>query len=190
MGRIAILGLFEYEYEYRDAEYEYEKKHEQSIEPKCSIDSFLNCVKSPLRIRSMRVVIRQKSSHGDNRCKPGSLYSAESTSGAETRCRWRLLLPRSNLLAAVPSALTSKVATSSSRLLRDPNLTSPDINGITKLAISSERFQLIDSVFYLHAPDGFGRSKLAAGAERKLGVPLTVRNYTTIHNLSEMLGAD
>ena len=67
---------------------------------------------------------------------------------------------------------------------------SPDINGITKLAISSERFQLIDSVFYLHAPDGFGRSKLAAGAERKLGVPLTVRNYTTIHNLSEMLGAD
>ena len=26
MGRIAILGRFEYEYEYRDAEYEYEKK--------------------------------------------------------------------------------------------------------------------------------------------------------------------
>ncbi len=40
MGRIAILGLFEFEYEYRDAEYEYEKKHEQSIEPKCSIESF------------------------------------------------------------------------------------------------------------------------------------------------------
>ena len=30
MGRIAILGHFEYEYEYRDAEYEYEKTHEQS----------------------------------------------------------------------------------------------------------------------------------------------------------------
>jgi len=41
MGRIAILGLFEFEYEYRDAEYEYEKKHEQSIEPKCSIWRFL-----------------------------------------------------------------------------------------------------------------------------------------------------
>jgi hypothetical protein len=40
MGRIAILGLFEYEYEYRDAEYEYEKKHEQIIGPKCSIESF------------------------------------------------------------------------------------------------------------------------------------------------------
>ncbi len=40
IGRIAILGHFEYEYEYRDAEYEYEKKHEQSIGPKCSIESF------------------------------------------------------------------------------------------------------------------------------------------------------
>jgi hypothetical protein len=29
MGRIAMLGRFEYEYEYRDAEYEYEKKHEE-----------------------------------------------------------------------------------------------------------------------------------------------------------------
>ena len=40
MGRIAILGPFEFEYEYRDAEYEYEKKHEQSIGPKCSIEGF------------------------------------------------------------------------------------------------------------------------------------------------------
>ena len=32
MGRIAILGFFEYEY--RDAEYEYEKKYEQCGAPK------------------------------------------------------------------------------------------------------------------------------------------------------------
>ena len=40
MGRIDILGHFEYEYEYRDAKYEYEKKHEQSIGPTCSIGRF------------------------------------------------------------------------------------------------------------------------------------------------------
>ena len=34
MGRIDILGHFEYEYEYRVAEYEYEKTHEQSGAPK------------------------------------------------------------------------------------------------------------------------------------------------------------
>ncbi|MFM7384965.1 MAG: DUF1697 domain-containing protein [Betaproteobacteria bacterium] len=67
---------------------------------------------------------------------------------------------------------------------------SPDIDGIAELAIASERFQLIDTVFYLHAPDGFGRSKLAAGAERKLGVATTARNYSTIHNLSDILNAD
>ena len=30
MGRIAMLGRFEYEYEYRDAESEYEKNREKS----------------------------------------------------------------------------------------------------------------------------------------------------------------
>ena len=40
IGRIAILGLFEYEYEYRDAEYEYEKKHEIRNESKFSIERF------------------------------------------------------------------------------------------------------------------------------------------------------
>ena len=34
MGRIAMLGRFEYEYEYRDAEYEYEKNREKSGAPK------------------------------------------------------------------------------------------------------------------------------------------------------------
>ncbi len=67
---------------------------------------------------------------------------------------------------------------------------SPDMKAIDKLAVPTERFELIDAVFYLHTPDGFGRSKLAASAERKLGVPATARNYTTIQKLSEMLDAE
>ncbi|MGV3484502.1 MAG: DUF1697 domain-containing protein, partial [Planctomycetaceae bacterium] len=39
---------------------------------------------------------------------------------------------------------------------------------------------------YLHAPDGIGRSKLAADAERKLGRWATARNYATVQKLSEM----
>jgi uncharacterized protein (DUF1697 family) len=72
----------------------------------------------------------------------------------------------------------------------DSKPASPDLTGLIELGIPSERFRLIDKVFYLHAPDGFGRSKLAAGAERKIGVPTTARNYTTIQNLSDMLAAD
>src|SRR5262245_43995429 len=40
----------------------------------------------------------------------------------------------------------------------------------------SERFHLMDKVFYLHAPEGIGRSKLAANAEKLLGAPMTDRN--------------
>jgi len=37
----------------------------------------------------------------------------------------------------------------------------------------------------LHAPDGIGRSKLAAGLERLLGVPMTSRNWNTVMKLRE-----
>tara|TARA_R110002073_G_scaffold41466_8_gene117082 strand:+ start:4778 stop:5317 length:540 start_codon:yes stop_codon:yes gene_type:complete len=67
---------------------------------------------------------------------------------------------------------------------------SPDIDTLTKLATSTERFKLVDTVFYLHSPDGIGRSKLAAGVERKLGVPATARNFRTIQALSEILDAE
>ncbi len=67
---------------------------------------------------------------------------------------------------------------------------SPDLDAIATLATATERYQLIGKVFYLHAPDGIGRSKLAAGAERKLGVSATARNYSTVLALSEMLACE
>jgi uncharacterized protein (DUF1697 family) len=72
----------------------------------------------------------------------------------------------------------------------DAKLKSPYLNGLAKLAIPSERFQVVDNVFYLSAPDGFGRSRLAAGVERILDVATTVRNYSTIETLVSMLDAD
>ena len=45
----------------------------------------------------------------------------------------------------------------------------PDIQSLTKAKSPSEQFHLADHVFYLHAPDGIGRSKLAAKAEKLLG---------------------
>jgi len=41
-------------------------------------------------------------------------------------------------------------------------------------------------VFYLHAPDGIGRSKLAARIERLLGVDATARNWRTVTKVFEM----
>jgi uncharacterized protein (DUF1697 family) len=50
----------------------------------------------------------------------------------------------------------------------------------------TESYVLTDRVFYLHAPDGIGRSKLAATAERHLGVAATARNYRTVEKLMEL----
>ena len=58
-----------------------------------------------------------------------------------------------------------------------------DIEKLEKLAIESERYTLTDQVFYLHTPDGFGRSKLAAKVESCLGVSATARNLNTINNI-------
>lgn len=62
----------------------------------------------------------------------------------------------------------------------------PDLKRLESLKKDSERFNLIGNVFYLHAPDGVGRSKLAASSETVLGVPMTDRNWNTVCALRDM----
>jgi uncharacterized protein (DUF1697 family) len=58
--------------------------------------------------------------------------------------------------------------------------TNPDLGALENLKSERERFALKDGVFYLHAPDGIGRSKLAANTETSLGVAITSRNWRTV----------
>ncbi len=62
-----------------------------------------------------------------------------------------------------------------------------DTLSLKKLASVTEEFKLTDQIFYLHAPDGIGRSKLAANVERQLGVAVTARNYATVEKLVGMV---
>jgi uncharacterized protein (DUF1697 family) len=62
----------------------------------------------------------------------------------------------------------------------------PDMQKIDEIKSGSERYALAGKVFYLHAPDGIGRSKLAAGVENALGVPVTARNWRSVKKISEM----
>ncbi len=64
---------------------------------------------------------------------------------------------------------------------------SPDMKALEKIKKQSERFRLKGNVFYLHAPEGVGRSKLAMNAERLLGVPVTGRNWRTVTKIMEMV---
>ena len=63
----------------------------------------------------------------------------------------------------------------------------PNIEQMTEIKAASERFALKSRVFYLHAPDGIGRSKLAAKAEKLIGVAATARNWRTVTRLAEMI---
>jgi uncharacterized protein (DUF1697 family) len=62
----------------------------------------------------------------------------------------------------------------------------PDMETMSRAKTPAERFQLTDKVFYLHAPDGIGRSRLAAKVEKHLGVAATARNWRTVQKLLEM----
>ncbi|MBL8524517.1 MAG: DUF1697 domain-containing protein [Betaproteobacteria bacterium] len=62
----------------------------------------------------------------------------------------------------------------------------PDIATMKSLAVEGEQFTLRDQVFYLHARDGIGKSKLAERVERLLGVAATARNWRTVTTLVEM----
>lgn len=55
-----------------------------------------------------------------------------------------------------------------------------DEQRLEKLRKESERYALRGKVFYFHAPEGIGRSKLAAQAERCLGVTTTGRNLNMV----------
>ncbi len=65
----------------------------------------------------------------------------------------------------------------------------PDLEALRAVKSPTERFHLTDRVFYLHAPDGIGRSKLAAKVEKRLGVPITARNWRTVSKLRQMTRA-
>jgi uncharacterized protein (DUF1697 family) len=64
--------------------------------------------------------------------------------------------------------------------------THPDLQKIESLKKDSEQFCLLGKIFYLYAPEGVGRSKLAANSEKLLGVPMSDRNWKTVCKLKEM----
>lgn len=100
-----------------------------------------------------------------------------------------LILSRAALQKAMaenpfPEAQTDPASLHLGFLASQPE--SPDLVKFAGLKKESERFHLGDGVFYLHAPEGVGRSKLAASAEKLLGVPMTDRNWRTVAKIMEM----
>lgn len=62
----------------------------------------------------------------------------------------------------------------------------PDMESLEGLKKENERYALLGKVFYLHAPDGIGRSKLAARIEKAMGTAGTARNWRSVCKIMEM----
>ena len=65
--------------------------------------------------------------------------------------------------------------------------TNPNLQKMLEIKTKTEQYKLIDKVFYLYIPDGFGKSKLADRAEKLLGVSATARNWRTVKKIKEMI---
>lgn len=62
----------------------------------------------------------------------------------------------------------------------------PNVEALESAKAKTEGFVLTKNVFYLYAPDGIGRSKLASSVEKHLGVIVTARNLRTVQKLFEL----
>lgn len=58
---------------------------------------------------------------------------------------------------------------------------------MAKYLAESEAYYVKDKVFYLHAPNGIGRSKLVANIEACLDQPASGRNLNTVNKVSAIL---
>ncbi len=67
---------------------------------------------------------------------------------------------------------------------------STDLGRLKRFLAPDERFHLSEDIAYLHAPSGFGRSRIAGALERILGVNATARNWRTITALDALVSVD
>jgi uncharacterized protein (DUF1697 family) len=65
----------------------------------------------------------------------------------------------------------------------------PKVDALEAIKAANERFALIGNVFYLHAPDGIGRSKVAESVGKGWGVSVTARNWRTVSTVLDMAQA-
>jgi uncharacterized protein (DUF1697 family) len=142
-----------------------------------------------LKLKNVRTYIQSGNAVFDGEQKNAQALAKQITQRIEKRYGFAphvLIISRKDLHNAV-DANPFPAATSEPKSLHvfflDKLPAKPNLTALDLAKKATEAYQLNGSVFYLHAPDGIGRSKLAASAERHLGVAATARNYRTVEKL-------
>lgn len=149
----------------------------------------LRSVLESLKLKNVRTYIQSGNVVFESELKSASSLTKKICSLIEKQNGFRpqlLILERNELLTAInsnpfPDAIADP-KTLHFFFLKEP-AGNPDTEAIERVTAESENCVLTSNVFYLHAPDGIGRSKLAANVEKYLGVATTARNYRTVDKL-------
>ncbi len=146
-----------------------------------------------LQLKNVRTYIQSGNAVFDSRSKTSLSLTKNIARRVEEQPGFRphlLIFNRTYLLTAIESNPFPKAVSDPSTLhfffLAEPAL-NPDMEALENAKASTEKYKLTDRVFYLHAPDGIARSKLAAHAEKLLGVVTTARNYRTVERVLSMV---
>ena len=100
---------------------------------------------------------------------------------APTLAEWDEVIARNPFAKAAANAPTTVHAALLESAPRAEN-----VERIRALAVKGEDIKVIGNVAYVHTPDGFGRSKLAAKFDPWIGVTNTARNWNTVLKLAEL----
>ena len=83
-----------------------------------------------------------------------------------------------------PEAVATPKLLHAAVLARKPD--PANVEALRGVCTGGDRIAVIGKVAYLHTPDGFGTSKLAARFDRGIGVANTARNWNTVLKLAEL----
>lgn len=146
-----------------------------------------------LNLKNVRTYIQSGNVVFDSTARTASSLSRKIGARIEKQHGFRpnlFILNREELLTSIESNPFPRAVSDPKTLhfffLAEP-ASNPDKKALENAKSPTEKYKLMDRVFYLYAPDGVGRSKLAANAEKYLGVATTARNYRTVDKLLSMV---
>jgi uncharacterized protein (DUF1697 family) len=102
---------------------------------------------------------------------------------ALTLAEWRKLIANNPF----PNAVTPGNLLHAAVLAAKPKAEA--LRALEAVAANGERIAVVSKVAYIHTPNGFGRSKLAAKFDKGIGVANTARNWNTVLKLGEIAEA-
>ncbi len=148
----------------------------------------LRRIMASLGCADVRTYIQSGNAVFETEAEPGALAARiERQIGREFGFEPAALILSADAFKAIAAANPYPAADTSPRSLHVCFLAaappSADLGTLHELRADDEAFTLGEGAFYLHAPAGIGRSRLAARIEACLGVATTSRNWNTVAKL-------